>query len=103
MRSCSPGRRWPSPAASAGRCGRSASTPGRSLVEPAGDDGLRIRETVDNDFGSFDRHGYERRIPNDFGVPTDVEATSPDAPDDVTVEPDPERPTGPASASATPT
>ena len=39
-----------------------------------------IREVVDFDFGSEDRHGYERIIPNDFGVPTDVEATSPRTP-----------------------
>ena len=51
-------------------------------VTPTGDDGLRIREVVDQDFGRHDRHGYERIIPNDFGVPTDIEASSPDAPAD---------------------
>jgi uncharacterized membrane protein YgcG len=51
-----------------------------------GDDGLRIREVVDQDFGSKDRHGYERTIPNDFGVPTEVTASSPDAPDDLDVD-----------------
>jgi uncharacterized membrane protein YgcG len=56
------------------------------LVVPAGPDGVRIREVVDQDFGSHDRHGYERIIPNDFGVPTDVEASSPDAPADVHVD-----------------
>ena len=61
------------------------------VVTPVGDDGLRIREVVDQDFGSFQRHGYERRIPNDYGVPVDVEASSPDAPADVSVVPDPER------------
>src|SRR5215216_2074312 len=55
------------------------------LVTPAGEDGVRIREVVDQDFGSHDRHGYERVIPNDFGVPTNVTASSPDAPDDVSV------------------
>jgi uncharacterized membrane protein YgcG len=55
-------------------------------VTPTGDDGLTIREVVDQDFGSNDRHGYQRIIPNDFGVPTDVTATSPDAPADVSVE-----------------
>ncbi len=55
-------------------------------VTPIGDDGLRIREVVDQDFGTSDRHGYQRIIPNDFGVPTDVTATSPDAPADVSVE-----------------
>jgi hypothetical protein len=55
-------------------------------VTPDGENGLRIREVVDVDFGSTDRHGYVRVIPNDFGVPTDVAAVSPDAPDDLTVE-----------------
>jgi|HigsolmetaAR201D_1030396.scaffolds.fasta_scaffold03998_3 uncharacterized membrane protein YgcG len=55
------------------------------VVQPAGDDGVRIREVVDQDFGSNDRHGYERVIPNDFGVPTDIVASSPDAPDDLHV------------------
>ena len=55
-------------------------------VTPDGEDGLRIREVVDVDFGSADRHGYVRVIPNDFGVPTDVTAASPDAPADLAVE-----------------
>jgi uncharacterized membrane protein YgcG len=55
------------------------------LVQPIGDDGVRIREVVDQDFGSNERRGYQRIIPNDFGVPTDVVAFSPDAPDDVSV------------------
>jgi uncharacterized membrane protein YgcG len=59
-------------------------------VTPRGDDGLTIREVVDEDFGSSDRHGYQRIIPNDFGVPTDVTAASPDAPADVSVEQVPE-------------
>jgi len=49
-------------------------------VAPAGEDGVRIREVVDQDFGVAARHGYERTIPNDFGLPTDVTASSPDAP-----------------------
>ena len=57
-------------------------------VTPTGDDGLTIREVVDQDFGgSRDSHGYQRFIPNDFGEPTDVTATSPDAPADVSVTP----------------
>lgn len=48
------------------------------VVTPVGD-GLRIREVVDEDFGTNDRHGYERRIPNDFGAATDLNASSPDA------------------------
>ncbi len=57
-------------------------------VTPTGDDGLTIREVVDQDFGDNERHGFERKIPNDFGVPTDVTASSPDAPADVSVTPD---------------
>jgi uncharacterized membrane protein YgcG len=59
-------------------------------VTPTGDDGVTIREVVDQDFGTNDRHGYQRIIPNDFGVPTDVTASSPDAPADVAVEQVPE-------------
>jgi hypothetical protein len=55
-------------------------------ITPTGDDGLTIREVVDQDFGDAERRGYQRIIPNDFGVPTDVTATSPDAPADVSVE-----------------
>src|SRR4051794_15451785 len=55
------------------------------LVTPAGTSGVRIREVVDEDFGSTDRHGYQRVIPNDFGVPTDIEASSPDAPANLNV------------------
>jgi Predicted membrane protein (DUF2207) len=54
-------------------------------VSPAGDDGVRIREVVDEDFGTKDRHGYERIIPTDFGNPSDIEASSPDANADVDV------------------
>jgi uncharacterized membrane protein YgcG len=61
------------------------------LVQPAGEDGVRIRETVDQDFGTFGKHGYERSIPNDFGEPIDIEASSPDAPDAVSAVPDPDR------------
>jgi len=38
-------------------------------VMPAGGDGIRIREVVDQDFGRESRHGYERIINNDFGSP----------------------------------
>lgn len=55
-------------------------------IWPVGDDGLRIREVVDEDFGTAQRHGYLRTIPEDFGEPTDIEASSPDAPDDVDVD-----------------
>ena len=56
------------------------------VVSPAGADGVRIREVVDQDFGTYDRHGYERIIPTDFGAATDVEAYSATAPDQVGVD-----------------
>lgn len=56
-------------------------------VQPAGNDGVRIREVVDQDFGAKNRHGYERIIPSDFGHPIDLEASSPDANADISVEP----------------
>lgn len=57
-------------------------------VMSTGGDGIRVREIVDQDFGNAaDRHGYERVIPNDFGTPTEVVASSPDAPDDLSVRP----------------
>ena len=56
------------------------------VVARAGANSLRVREVVDQDFGRADRRGYQRIIPNDFGVPTEVSASSPDAPDDVAVE-----------------
>jgi uncharacterized protein (TIGR04222 family) len=57
----------------------------QTIVEPAGGDALRITETFDQDFGDANRHGPQRAIPNDYGAPTDVEASSPDAPADVTL------------------
>jgi len=42
-------------------------------------EGVTIREVVDDDFGTAKRHGYQRYIPNDFGSPIDITATSPDA------------------------
>ncbi|MET0662658.1 MAG: hypothetical protein ABWZ42_05965 [Ilumatobacteraceae bacterium] len=45
-------------------------------VWPEGDDGVHVREIVDIDFGPTERHGYQRIIPNDFGEPQSVEATS---------------------------
>lgn len=53
------------------------------VVTPEGTNGVRIVEYVDQDFGRNDRHGYQRIIPTDFGEPTDVTASSPDAPDQV--------------------
>src|SRR5215213_5302955 len=49
------------------------------VVAPAGANGLRIREVVDEDFGDNDRHGYERVVDDDFGVPQDITAESPDS------------------------
>lgn len=50
------------------------------------DDGLRIWEVIDQDFGGEERRGHERYIPIDFGVPTSVQAGSPTAPDAVRIE-----------------
>jgi hypothetical protein len=48
-------------------------------VWPDGGDGVRVREVVDIDFGLTERRGYQRIIPNDFGMPVDITAESPDA------------------------
>lgn len=55
------------------------------VVAPAGDDGVRVWEVVDVDFGNNRRHGYQRVVPNDFGTPVDVSATATDAPADLDV------------------
>lgn len=54
-------------------------------VWPVGDDGVRIREVIDQDFGTNRRRGHQRFVPTDFGVPTDVSARSPTAPDGVSI------------------
>ena len=54
-------------------------------VEPVGDDGVRIREVVDEDFGGKSRHGYERIVVTDFGNPINIVASSPDANADIDV------------------
>lgn len=59
------------------------------VVSGAGENGVRITETIDQDFGSASRHGPQLVVPNDFGVPTNVTASSPDAPDDLDVAPAP--------------
>jgi len=61
------------------------------VVEPRADDTIRVTEYVDQDFGSHARHGYERVVPNDLGEPTDVVASSPDAPDDLSVRDESDR------------
>jgi uncharacterized membrane protein YgcG len=53
----------------------------QSVVQPVGDDGLRVVDTFDQDFGSTDRHGYEAYFAHDLGAPIDITASSPDAPD----------------------
>ena len=55
------------------------------VIEPAGTGGLRFTETFDQDFGDNRRSGHEAYIPHDIGVPVDVVASSPDAPDDLSV------------------
>ncbi|HSJ90897.1 MAG TPA: hypothetical protein VK917_02445 [Ilumatobacter sp.] len=57
------------------------------VIAPEGGRGVRITEYVDIDFGSAERRGYRRIIPNDLGVPTDVVAATPDAAADLTVIP----------------
>ena len=52
----------------------------QTIVEPAGGDALRITETFDQDFGDDKRHGPQRAIPNDYGRPTEIEASSPTRP-----------------------
>ena len=43
-------------------------------VWPVGENGLRIREVADLDFGTLDRRGYQRIIPNDGRVPATASA-----------------------------
>lgn len=57
----------------------------QSVVTPVGETGVRVVDTFDQDFGDEDRRGHERYIQNDFGAPVDVVASSPDAPDDLSV------------------
>ena len=57
----------------------------QSVVEPAGSNGLRIVDTFDQDFGDEQRRGHETFIAHDFGAPIEIVATSPDAPDDLSV------------------
>lgn len=57
-------------------------------VTAADENGVRITETIDYDFGTqTGKHGPQLEVPNDFGVPTDVTADSPDAPHEVFVDP----------------
>jgi hypothetical protein len=56
------------------------------VIAPTQTGGMTVREVIDQDFGDNDRHGYEQIIDNDFGVPTDITAESPDANADVHVD-----------------
>jgi len=60
---------------------------GFQVVATVREDGsVRIREVIDWDYGllAIDRHGIEREVPiGAAGQPTEVEASSPTAPDDV--------------------
>ncbi len=58
------------------------------VVTPGSADGIHIHEVVDIDFGNERRHGYIRRVPVDFGQPIDITASSPDAPADVSEQPE---------------
>ena len=42
---------------------------------------VAVREVIDWDFGAEERHGIFRTIPATGGAPTDIEVSSPDAPD----------------------
>lgn len=55
------------------------------VVAHDGADGVRITEYVDIDFGGEERRGYLREVPNDFGAPIEIVASSPDAADDLAV------------------
>ena len=55
------------------------------VVTPIGEDGVRITEIVDDDFGTTERHGYQRFIPNDFGQPQDIVVRASNVNDDVSV------------------
>jgi Predicted membrane protein (DUF2207) len=57
------------------------------VVTPADNGGLRIREVIDYDMARTQRHGYFRNVDNDFGVPIEVSASSPDAPADLDISP----------------
>ena len=56
------------------------------VVTPVDDNGLRITETIDQDFGTASKHGPQLVVPNDFGQVSDVTASSDDAPHNVYLE-----------------
>ena len=53
------------------------------VVSAEGDNGVRITETIDQDFGTASKHGPQLVVPNDFGQVSDVTASSDDAPHNV--------------------
>lgn len=53
------------------------------VVSAEGDNGVRITETIDQDFGTNSKHGPQLVVPNDFGQVSDVTASSDDAPHNV--------------------
>lgn len=55
------------------------------VVRPEGGTGLRVTEYVDVDTGTARRRGYFRELPTTLGVPRDITARSPNAPDQLTV------------------
>ena len=57
------------------------------VARGAGENGLRVTEVIDQDFGTKQRHGPQLEVPNDFGVLTDITASSDDAPDELHVLP----------------
>ncbi len=67
------------------------------VIAPNGAGGINVREVIDQDFGDNDRHGYEQIIDDDFGVPTDITAESPDANAAISVSPDTGSDNGPAT------
>ena len=57
----------------------------QSVVTPVDQRGVRVVDIFDQDFGTNERRGHERYIQNDFGAPIEIVASSPDAPDDLSV------------------
>lgn len=53
------------------------------VVSGEGDSGVRITETIDQDFGTASKHGPQLVVPNDLGQVQDVTADSDRAPHDV--------------------
>jgi uncharacterized membrane protein YgcG len=52
-------------------------------ISPSGPNGIRVREVIDQDFGTAQKHGPQVILPTDFGTPMFITASSTDAPDAV--------------------